>query len=162
MRLALGLILRSLAVLGAPRKVAVKEFRVLYDGQKDGYYASAGGSVLNGKRLEMAFFKASDAAAGTVPYLVESRDMGRTWTKPRPFGTELLSTLIQSPESEFLGLSLFGPTRAGTTLSIGFHTRRAVREATYRQDVRWRPGAFLLGRREKGREGFEYRQYESG
>ncbi|MEO7653910.1 MAG: hypothetical protein ABIZ80_25920, partial [Bryobacteraceae bacterium] len=167
MRFAAGLILCGMAAFSAPPSVVVKEFRVLYDGQKDGYYASAGGAIVDGKRLEMAFFKASDAAAGIQPYWVETKwknvkDLGSTWTKPRPFGGELLKTLVQSPESEFLGLSLFGPTTAGTTLSIGFHTRKPVHEATYRQDVRWRPGAFVLGRREKGRESFDYKQYATG
>jgi hypothetical protein len=165
MRKIAGIVLWGTAALcgsPAPRDINVVEFRVLYDGQKDGYDASAGGAVLSGKTLELVFIKASDAAAGTLPYRIVSPDLGHTWTKPHQFGTELLNRIVESPSSEFLGLSLFGPTRSGATLSIGFHTARPVREGSYRQDVRWRPGAFLVGRREKTRDGFDYKQFPTG
>ena len=162
MRTIAGIVLWGTVALSgpaAPHNVNVAEFRVLYDGQKNGYYASSGGAVLSGKKLELVFLKASDAAAGTLPYRIESPDLGHTWTKPRQFGTELLNRVVKSSGAEFLGLNLFGPTRSGATLSIGFHTARPVREGSYRQDVRWRPGAFLVGRRERGQDGFEYKQF---
>jgi hypothetical protein len=56
MRTIAGIVLWGTVALSgpaAPHNVNVAEFRVLYDGQKNGYYASSGGAVLSGKKLEL-------------------------------------------------------------------------------------------------------------
>src|SRR5688500_9161545 len=63
-------------------KLVVKNYRVLFDGRKDGYQASGGATLFFNNRLMIWFQRASDAEAGIYPLLTESRDQGVTWTKP--------------------------------------------------------------------------------
>jgi hypothetical protein len=108
-------------------RIAVEEYRVLFDGQKQGQRANAGGAVFSGGRLDMVFTGAiEDDEAGTLPYIVPTPNLGKSWTPARRFGTELLERLLKTPESEFVALALSGPTRAHTVLAVGYHVARGV------------------------------------
>jgi len=158
MRFACLLLAAGLGFSAGPEPVRVTTFSVFFDAQAKGFPSSAGTIARwNGKLLHV-FQKASDAAAGLRPSFAESSDEGRTWTEPKPWMTELFT----GDPREFLGLSPFGPTRQGTLLAVGFRTRRAIREGSYKQDVRWRPGELLIGRMTKGAPKFELKSRESG
>ncbi|MFN0167149.1 MAG: sialidase family protein [Bryobacteraceae bacterium] len=131
---------------------------VFFDQQANGFASSSCQTVRwNGKLLHV-FQKASDAAAGLRPSSSESSDDGKTWSSPVPW----MAKLFEGGPQEFLALYPFGPTRRGTLLAVGFHTRRAVRDGSYRADVRWRPGELLIGRMAKGSSDFAMKTYESG
>lgn len=138
--------------------VRIASFHVFFDAQAKSFASSAGTTARwNGKLLHV-FQKASDAAAGLRPSFAESSDDGRNWSEPRPWMPELFT----GDPREFLALSPFGPTRKGTLLAVGFRTRRAIREGSYKQDVRWRPGEVLIGRMPKGASKFKLGAHETG
>ncbi len=138
--------------------VEIGEPFVFFDQQSKGFASSSCHTVRwNGKLLHV-FQKASDASAGLRPSSSESPDGGRTWTDPAPW----MPALFTGGPQEFLALAPFGPTRRGTLLSVGFHTRRAIREGNYRQDVRWRPGELLIGRMVRGSSQFAMKTFASG
>ncbi len=152
-----------LAPACAETRLVFGDYRVLYDAQKQGYRANSAGAALLDGQLDLVFTGAlNDDEAGTLPFLARSRDLGATWTAPQRFGAEIIGKLIRSPREEFLALTLFGPTRRQTLLSIGYHVRRGTRKESYREDVRWRPGALLIGRKAKGESAFTYQDYASG
>jgi len=158
MRFSCLLVAAGLGFSAAPEPVRITGFSVFFDAQAKGFPSSAGTVARwNGKLLHV-FQKASDAAAGLRPSISESNDDGRTWTEPKPWMTEVFT----GDPREFIGLSPFGPTRKGTLLAVGFRTRRAIREGKYKEDVRWRPGEFLIGRMTKGAPKFELKSHESG
>jgi hypothetical protein len=45
---------------------------------------------------------------------------------------------------------------------VGYHVARGTRKESYREDVRWRPSAALIGRRVPGQSAFRYQEYPSG
>ncbi|MBK9170913.1 MAG: exo-alpha-sialidase [Bryobacterales bacterium] len=143
-------------------RVEIDEYGVLFDRQAEGFPASAASAVRVNGKLWMSFMRASDAAAGLLPSSAESPDWGRTWTDPQPLGRELPEDMWRDASGQFLGLAPFGPTARGTLITVGFHTRKPVRDGSYREDVRWRPGSCLIGRREKGEERFDYTVHPSG
>lgn len=156
---ALACLLAAGCAWAAGNRVVVTEYRVLFEGQR----ANAGGAVLTNGALELVFTGAiEDDEAGTLPFVVRTRDWGKQWTPPQRFGTELLDGLVKAPESEFVALALFGPTPKGTVLAAGYHVPRGVKKESYREDIRWRPSAALIGRREKGRSAFVYESYGTG
>lgn len=151
------------APAAAQPALALREYRVLLDPQKQGHRANSGAGVLLDKELQLVFTGAiEDDEAGTLPFLSRSSDFGKTWTRPERFGTEIIGRLVKSPADEFVLLALFGPTRSQTVLSVGYHVPRGVRKESYRDDVRWRPSAALIGRRPKGERAFRYQEFPSG
>jgi hypothetical protein len=129
----------------------VAQYRVLFDRQKDGFPASSASCVRRGDRLLLSFQLASDAAAGLRTFLTTSDDGGATWSPPEPFGP-----VLRDPANEFQGVGLAGVTRAGTDLAVGFHLARGIRT---NEDLRWRPGSALIGRRPAGTRGFAWVRY---
>lgn len=151
------------AVAGQKARLVLREYGVLFDPQSQGYRANAATAAMLDRQLYLVFTGAiEDDEAGTLPFLVRSMDVGKSWTKPERFGAEILNGLVKSPADEFVSLALFGPTKEQTLISVGYHVARGVRKETYREDVRWRPSAALIGRRPKGGATYAYREYPSG
>lgn len=136
----------SFACAAAPAPVEIADYYVFFDGQKDGFRSSSGMAELRNGRLLFVFQKASDDEAGLFPIAAETKDWGRTWSRPTPWMPDLFTG---SPQ-EYLGLSPFGPSARGTSLVVGYRTLKAVRDGNYREDVRWRPGELLIGRMPAG------------
>ena len=70
-------------------RTTISNYRVLFDRQSDGYPASTGSLSLHDGHLTLVFLYASDAARGLPQYRVDSDDLGRTWSEPQAFGTDL-------------------------------------------------------------------------
>lgn len=158
MKLASLLLAAAAAFAADPIPVRIVNFSVFFDAQARGFPSSAGTVARYDGKLLHVFQKASDAAAGLRPSYAESPDDGRTWSAPQPW----MPQVFTGDPREFIALSPFGPTRKGTLLAVGFRTRRAIREGNYKQDVRWRPGEFLAGRKTKGSGDFAWKNHESG
>ena len=141
-------------------------YRVVFDGQAQGVRATGEGVVLRGRAMSMAIADfVEDDEAGGKTYFTESRDRGRSWSAPVPFGTELTGSLVKNPQQEFFWLTLAGPTARGTVLSLGYHLARGANtkdKKQYEEDTRFRPGTMLIGRAKMAGGPFEYQQYGSG
>ncbi len=138
--------------------LALKEYKVLFDGQKSGYDASGGSVIYANGELYLLFQKASDGEKGLRPLMTKSADLGETWTTPETFGPDIL----KDPQNEFMALGLCGPTKKGTTLCIGVHLQKGISTGNYVDTVKWRPGTAIIGRKEKGEENFTYQYYSTG
>lgn len=138
--------------------VEIGEPFVFFDQQAQGFASSSCHTVRWKGKLIHVFQKASDASAGLRPSVAESSDGGKTWSEAAPW----MPKLFTGGPQEFLALAPFGPTRRGTLLAVGFHTRKAIREGNYRQDVRWRPGELLIGRMPPGGTEFAIKTYPTG
>src|SRR5688500_1406227 len=128
-------------------RLAVSDYRVLFDRQDDGFPASAATCACRRGTLSMAFLEASDGRKGLGTMLTESPDLGLTWSHPAPLGPPLSDRATQ-----FQAVNLAGATRRGTLLACGTFLARGIREdgENYGQDVVWRPSEALVGRREAG------------
>jgi len=118
---------------------------------------------MQGKTIDLAFADfIADDEAGARSYLTRSSDLGKTWSKPEIFGAEILRELGGSPEEAASFIGLFGPTKKGTVLAVGYHVVKGARKESYKEDLRFRASSLIIGRREKGRRAFEYRAYPPG
>src|SRR5688500_6240800 len=140
-------------------RTTISTYRVLFDRQADGYLASTGSLSLHDGRLTLVFLYASDAARGLPQYRVDSDDLGRTWTEPRPFGPPLTD-----PEQQHQTVCLVGRTPRGTLIGCGFFLPVGIREDAehYEQDILWRPNEALIGRQEAGATEMTWKRYPSG
>ena len=135
-------------------ELKVTDYGILFDRQQEGFPASGASCLVKDGRLSLSFQVASDAAAGIRPYYSFSDDLGRTWSPPVPFGPAL-----RDEAREFQSVGLAGVTRAGTELAVGCHVAKGVRTD---EDLKWRPGSALIGRRPPGARDFEWTVYPPG
>ena len=141
-------------------KISFRDYRVLYDGQKDGYDACAASLAwVDGElwcECKPAF---EDDEAGHQPFLVRTKDLGRTWTSPVPFGP----SVIRDPSRESVFLSLNGPSASGTIFANGFHIKLgAANKGRIYEDQSFRPYPVFIGRKEKDHAAFDWKWYEPG
>ena len=159
----LGLALTASAVAVDKTVVRTSGYRVLFDPKPQGLRANTATGVLQGKRLQLCFAgPMEDDEAGTLPYFVDSTDLGRQWGKPEIFATGIRQKIGVSATQEASYLFLFGPTNKGTVLSIGYHVARGTRKEKLEEDMRFRGSSLLTGRREKGRSEFDFRADRPG
>lgn len=139
----------------------LKDYRVFFDGQQNGYGTIYGNFVLNGNELLGIFIgggKYGDDEIGMRPFIIRSIDHGETWSEPHPFASDLIGDL----KKESLTLGILGPTRNGTLITRGFHFKAVNQAKGYYQDTEWRTYTLLVGRKEENDTGFHYQQYPSG
>lgn len=140
--------------------ITVRDYRVFYDRQADGYGTIGGSLVRLGDELVAVFGSGpfEDDEAGQHPFLVRTRDGGHTWTEPEPFGPPL----VGDRSRQSLGMCLFGPTRAGTLIANGTHMRLGDAAQQFYEDLSFRAYTLLIGRRPAGALDFAFRSYPSG
>lgn len=161
MRLALAFLCATGILPGAD--LAFSNYRVFYDPAPHGRRSTSVGLVQDGANLDLVFTDfVQDDEAGALPYLVRRRNGAETWSPPAAFGTEIFRKLGPDPKQASSALSIFGPTPRGTTLAVGFHVAKGARPETYHEDLRFRTSSLIIGRRERGRDRFEYQAYPSG
>ena len=133
-------------------RIEVKDYRVFYEGRE-----SIGGSLVHlGDELVgvLGGGPFDDDEAGQHPFIMRTRDWGKTWTEPELFEPPI----VENPQRESVGLSLFGPTRRGTLLANGCHMKLGERAERLYEDLSFRAYTLLLGRKEAGDAEFAYRQ----
>jgi hypothetical protein len=135
--------------------LAVEEYRVLFE--REDYPASSASCLYHDGVLTLSIQEASDCSRGLATFTTHSSDLGKTWSEPQPFGPRL-----RDPEVEFQGVALGHATGDGTQIAVGCHLGLGIREGDYREDVAWRPGELLLGRRPAGGGDFAWTRYPSG
>ena len=142
--------------------IRFEEYRVFYDPASHGRRATWANIVPDGRGLDMVFTDfVEDDEAGALPYLVRSGDGGHMWSEPVAFGLEFMRTLAD-PAKASSTLGIFGPTRRGTTLAVGYHVAKGATKDNYQEDIRYRASSLVVGRREKGAREFAFRAYPSG
>jgi hypothetical protein len=141
-------------------RTRITDYRVFYDGQAAGHDTIGGSLVRRGEELLAVFGSGpfEDDEAGQHPFLVRTRDWGRTWSTPEPFGPPLTG----DPKRQSLGLGVHGPTRRGTLLAIGSHMRLGAGAERFYEDLSFRAYTLLIGRQEAAAPDFTYREYPPG
>lgn len=140
--------------------LTVRDYRVFFDRQADGYGTIGGSLVWDGDELVGVFGSGpfDDDEAGQHPFLVRTPDLGRTWTEPQAFGPPVTGDRTR----QSVGLSLLGPTQQGTVLAHGCHMQLGSEAKRLYEDLSFRAYTLLLGRRETGAADFTYERYPSG
>lgn len=141
--------------------LSIKDYKVFFDRQQDGYGTIYSNFVKKGDELVGIFSgggKFGDDEIGMRPFMIKSSDLGKTWSDPVPFAPDLIGDL----KKESLTLGILGPTRDGTVITRGFHFKAAEKAASYYQDTEWRAYTLLMGRKEANATEFTYRRYPSG
>ncbi|MFN0168057.1 MAG: sialidase family protein [Bryobacteraceae bacterium] len=160
---SLLLLLMLAAAAPAQTKIAINGYRVFYDAQPQGLRTTGASLVIQGNTIDLAFADfLEDDEAGAKSNFTRSTDLGKTWSKPEIFGTEILRKIGQSPEKEASFIGLFGPTRMGTALAVGYHVAKGAQKETYNEDLRFRASSLIVGRREQGKSAFVYQAYPPG
>lgn len=137
----------------------IRDYRVLFDRQSDGFRASSATCEYVDGKLHLAFIYASDGARGQPQFLVESSDLGKTWSEPAPFGPAMTD-----PEVECQTVGFAMRSKKNTQIITGFHLARGVREdhPDSADDIIWRPASFVLGRQPAGSKSIEWKRIPSG
>jgi len=137
----------TISLPGEFMRLKISDYRVLFDRQADGYLASSATCDYHDGKLRMLIIYASDGAGGQPQYLLESNDLGRTWTEPVRFGPTM-----KNPAVECQILSFLHRTTRGTSLMLGLHLDKGLREdgSAGGGDVAWRPGSLIVGRQTLG------------
>ncbi|MEO7650656.1 MAG: sialidase family protein, partial [Bryobacteraceae bacterium] len=147
----------------APVRIEFTDYTVLYDPSAQGMRANSAYAVLTQGTLELVFTgPIEDDEAGTIPFLTETRDWGKSWSKPRVFGAEFSKESSDPDHRPSIFLAPFGPTPAGTILSVGYRVGKGVNLKTVKEDMRWRSSSALVGRRPKSSQTFSYTNYAPG
>lgn len=140
-------------------ELTISDYRILYDRQADGYRSSSGTCDYHGGILSLTFQYASDGACDAPQYLVQSRDLGRTWTDPVVFGPP-----VRSIAEQFQVVCYAGRTARGTLILAGFFIPKGVKEDSQdaNETLRWRPSEVLIGRQERGQPAIGWTRFPSG
>ena len=141
--------------------IAIKDYKVFYDGQDKGYGTIYGSLIKTKDELTGVFVgggKYEDDEIGMRPFITKTKDQGTTWSEPAPFGNEL----IGNPDRESLTLGVFGPTKKGTLIARGFHYKAGDSTKEFYEDPQWRTYKLVVGRKEKNDKDFVYKNYPSG
>lgn len=136
--------------------IAITDYRVLFDRQRDGYRASSASADFFRGRLSLLFMFASDCLRGVPQYCVESADLGRTWSEPVTFGPPLSDL-----EKQFQAVYFSGRTGRGTSLLVGLFLAKGASEETLQASA-WLPGEVLIGRQEEGAARLDWTRHVSG
>ncbi len=134
-------------------QINFKDYRILYDGQKEGYNASGGSAIYTGGTIQLIFQESSDGEKGLRPLFTQSSDLGKNWSQPKPFGPDIL----KDPAKEFMALGLLGPSKKETLFSIGFHLEKGI--DSY-DGIKWRPSTEIIGRKEIDDRNFTYQYFK--
>jgi hypothetical protein len=141
--------------------IQFKNYKVLYDGQKNGYGTITGTLVKKDDEWIGLFSgggKYQDDEIGMRPFLIKTKDYGSTWTEPVPFAENLLL----NPKRESINLGIFGPTKKGTLITRGFHYQGRDSTKSIYEDTEWRTYKLIIGRKVKDATDFTYKSYPSG
>jgi hypothetical protein len=123
-------------------RIAISNYRVLFDRQSEGFRASAASVDYHRGRLSLLFMYASDAEIGVPQHRAESLDMGQTWSAPGPYGPPL-----PDPVNQFQTVNFAGRTHRGTAVLAGMCRNKQPLEE---HEPLWRPCEALIGRLEEG------------
>ncbi|RIH65292.1 exo-alpha-sialidase [Mariniphaga sediminis] len=159
-------ILLIVSCQSVPKKattVTVKDYRIFYDGQSRGFNTIWGSFILVENELIGVFTGGTygDMTTGKRPFLIRSKDMGKTWSEPVLFGEELLVNPDEW-EKEALRLTIFGPTRKGTLISTGDQFIEGEKGSGALKDPQWRAHTLNIGRKSKESPDWNYTRYSSG
>lgn len=140
--------------------ITVRDYRVFFDRQVDGYGTIGGALVRLDDELVGVFGSGpfEDDEAGQHPFLIRTRDEGRTWSAAETFGPPVVGDRTR----QSLSLSLFGPTRAGTLLAHGCHMQLGDKADQFYEDLSFRAYTLLIGRRAAADPDITYERYASG
>src|SRR3954447_22813204 len=96
-----ALVLAASALAADRTAIRISGYRVLFDPQPQGLRANTATGVLQGKRLQLCFAgPMEDDEAGTLPYFVDSTDLGHQWGKPEIFATGIRQKIGVSAAQE--------------------------------------------------------------
>lgn len=142
--------------------IVIKDYRVFYDGQDEGYNTIAGSFVRKEDELTGIFTGGTpfDMTTGKIPLLISSKDKGKTWSEPVLFAREILIN-PEEWEKEALRLQIYGPTTRSTLICFGDHFYEYEEGAGVLRDPQWRDHTLNLGRKEISGE-WTYSRYPSG
>lgn len=144
--------------------LVVSDYRIFYDGQDSGYNTIGGHFIFGVDGELMGTFtegNVEDDETGKEPFLIRSKDTGKTWSKPELFASRLFIN-FEEREKEALWMSVFGPTRRGTLLAIGGQYEEGTQGSGMLADPQWRDVMLIIGRKESGSEEWNYTRYPSG
>lgn len=144
--------------------LVISDYRVFYDGQPAGYNTIGGHFIFQANGELTGTFtegKVEDDETGKRPFLIRSKDTGKTWSKPELFAQQLFVN-YEEREKEALWMSLFGPTRKGTMLTIGGQYVEGRQGSGMLADPQWRDVMLIIGRKEAASEKWDYTRYPSG
>ncbi len=143
-----------------PVSLSFDNYRIFFDGQKNGFGTIIGtfvqqedslyGVIMSGNGYE-------DDEKGERPFIIKSGNLGKSWTTPTPLGHQLMA----HPDNESLILGLSAPTQKGTLLTTGFHFKVADSSLLYK-DTNWRTYDLIIGRKEKDEKEFNFKRHPSG
>lgn len=146
-----------------PNSIEIKDYRVFYDGQDQGYNTISGSFVNMGNEIRGVFTGGTygDMTTGKRPFLIISKDMGKTWSEPELFGQDLLINPDEW-EKEALRLGIYGPTKDGTLLCAGDQFTEGDEGTGALKDPQWRNHTLNIGRMEKSSGQWSFNRYPSG
>jgi hypothetical protein len=98
---------------------------------------------------------------GKRPFLISSKDTGKTWSEPVLFGEELLAN-PEKWEKEALRLAIFGPTKNGTIICAGDQFIEGENGSGSLKDPQWRAHTLNIGRKVSTSSEWAYSRYPSG
>jgi hypothetical protein len=140
--------------------IKIRDYRVFYDRQADGW-GTIGGSLVRDGADWLAVYGSGpheDDDAGQHPFVVRSQDQGHTWTDPEAIGPPLTG----DRQRQSLGISQFGPTQAGTMLVNGCHMQLEEDAIDRYKDLNFRAYTLVLGRRVRGAPDFAWSRHAPG
>ncbi len=143
-----------------PVKLTFDDYRVFFDGQKNGYGTIGGSFVQENDSLYGIISSGSayeDDEKGQHPYIIKTGNLGQTWTTPTPLAHELM----KRPDHESLLLATSGFTQKGTLILNGFYYYVGDSSLIY-EDTNWRTYDLIIGRREKNDHSFSFERHPSG
>lgn len=139
----------------------VKDYRVFYDNQREGYGTIFGSLLVTDDSVWLGVFsgggKYQDDEIGMLPFSIRTADNGHSWSKPETFARQLL----EGHEGQSLVMRVFGPTKKGTIIAIGYQYQNDTVGNEVFEDTQWRSYQLIIGRREKGESDFTYRRFPS-
>jgi hypothetical protein len=143
--------------------IEIRDYRVFYDGQDQGFNTIYGSFVNMGDEIRGVFTGGTygDMTTGKRPFLITSKDMGKTWSEPELFGQELLINPGKW-EKEALRLAIYGPAKNGTLICAGDQFTEGDDGTGALKDPQWRNHTLNIGRKEKNSEQWTFKRYPGG
>lgn len=143
-------------------RTVISDYRVFYDNQNAGYGTIFGSVAAVNDSIWWGVFngggKYQDDEIGMNPFSTTTTDAGHTWAKPDSFASQL----IKDPERGSTVMRIFGPTKNGTALTVGYQYQNGSPDSAYFEDVQWRTYKLIIGRRPAGVGDFTYEILPSG
>ncbi len=145
-----------------PQTITIKDYRVFYDGQNEGFNTIYGSFVNVEDELKGVFIGGTygDLTTGKRPFLISSKDTGKIWSEPVLFGEQLLVN-PEKWEKEALRLAIFGPTQDGTIICFGDQFIEGENGSGALKDPQWRAHTLNIGRKASVSSDWTYTRYPS-